>query len=47
MGKVATAIIQILWIPIGLTGAIFGLVSDYIEASHLKICDFVEVVKKI
>tara|TARA_R110001592_G_scaffold151176_9_gene377457 strand:- start:1314 stop:1457 length:144 start_codon:yes stop_codon:yes gene_type:complete len=47
MGKLATAIIQIIWIPIGLTGVICGLVSDCIETSHLKICDFVEVVKKI
>ena len=47
MGKVATAIIQILWIPVGIIGILFGFISNYIESSHLKLCDFVEVVKKI
>ena len=45
MGNVATAIIQILWIPIGIIGILFGFISDYIESSHLKICDFVQILR--
>ena len=45
MGNVASAILQILWIPIGIVGISFGYISDYIESSHLKICDFVQILR--
>jgi len=46
MVNITTGIIQIVWIPIRLTGIIFGYISDHIELSHLKICDFVEIIRK-
>ena len=45
MRNVAIAILQILWIPIGIVGISFGYISDYIESSHLKICDFVQILR--
>ena len=37
-------IVQIIWIPIGLLGIALSIISNFIEETHMQICNFIEYI---